>query len=55
MTYGHDKTDHTELLEEACPTRVDVPFFNYCMRLARGMGMSWEEGLRYVIEQRKGM
>lgn len=55
MAYEEIKADHSKLMEEACPTPADVPFFNHCMHLARGMGMSWEEGLRYVIEQRKAM
>lgn len=41
------------LLDLACPTKEDAPFFNHCMRLAKEMGMSWEEGLRYTIEQRR--
>ena len=41
------------LLDLACPAKEDAPFFNHCMRLAREMGMSWEEGLRYTIEQRQ--
>ena len=42
------------LMDLACPTKEDAPFFNHCMRLAKEMGMSWEEGLRYTIEQRRG-
>ena len=52
---SHQQTDPAMLLQKACPTPADVPFFNHCMHLARGMGMSWEEGLRYVIEQREAM
>lgn len=55
MTHEDNKVDSAKLMEEACPTIADVPFFNHCMHLARGMGMSWVEGLRYVIEQRKAM
>ncbi len=55
MTRSQDETREVTLLEQACPTAADVPFFNHCMRLARNMGMSWEEGLQYVIEQRNGM
>ena len=47
---AHDVTD---LLSRACPNPEDVPFFNHCMTLARDQGMSWEEGLRYAIQQRE--
>ncbi len=36
-----------ELFARACPTKEDTPFFNHCMSLAKDMGMTWEEGLRY--------
>ncbi len=42
-----------ELFAQACPTREDAPFFNHCMSLAKDMGMSWEEALRYTIEMRQ--
>ena len=44
-----------DLMNLACPTKEDAPFFNHCMRLAKEMGMSWKEGLRYTIEQRRQM
>lgn len=44
-----------DLMDLACPTKEDVPFFNHCMRLAKERGMSWEEGLRHTIEQRREM
>ncbi len=53
MNADREVVDCSKLLEQACPTRADVPFFNHCMHLARSMGMTWEEGLRYVIEQRE--
>lgn len=43
----------SELVARACPTPEDVPFFNHCMNIARDRGMSWEDGLRYTIEQRE--
>ena len=55
MTQQAHENNLANLLQQACPTPADVPFFNHCMHLARGMGMSWEEGLRYVIEQREAM
>lgn len=63
MTTGTRRTDDTgaqfettrELMDQACPTKEDVPFFNHCMRLAKEVGMNWEEGLRYTIEQRRAM
>jgi hypothetical protein len=42
-----------ELLYLACPSREDVPFFNHCMRLAKSRGMSWRDGLEYIIAQRR--
>ena len=53
MTVEAQRHACSELLQLACPTREDVPFFNHCMALARARGMTWEEGLRYVIEQRE--
>ena len=55
MTHGEDEKKEVTLLERACPSEADVPFFNHCMRLARSMGMSWDEALRYVVEQRNGL
>ena len=55
MTHEPTNRDTTELMKQACPTAADAPFFNHCMHLARGMGMNWEEGLHYVIEQRKAL
>ncbi len=55
MTHKPSEKDTTELMKQACPTAADVPFFNHCMHLARSMGMNWEEGLNYVIEQRKAL
>ncbi len=45
-------TNVDELFALACPSREDAPFFNHCMSLAKDMGMTWEEGLRYTIEMR---
>jgi hypothetical protein len=42
-----------ELFARACPTKEDTPFFNHCMSLAKDMGMTWEEALRYTIEMRQ--
>lgn len=43
----------TDLVARACPAPEDVPFFNHYMTIARERGMTWEEGLRYTIEQRE--
>ena len=40
------------LLALACPTPEAEPFFNRHMAVAKGLRMTWVEGLRYVIEQR---
>jgi len=39
----------------ARPTPEDTPFFNHCMALAKSMGMTWEQALRYVVECRNGI
>ena len=44
--------DTKTLFQLACPAEEDTPFFNHCMRLAREMGLSWEEALKYTIEMR---
>jgi hypothetical protein len=44
----------SELMQRACPSPEDVPFFNHFMSLAKEMGMSWREALEYVIAQREG-
>jgi len=44
-----------DVLRQACPSAEDVPFFNHCMRLAREQGMTWEQGVQYAIEQRRGL
>ena len=43
-----------DLLAAACPTPEDTPFFNHCMTLAKAQGLSWTEGLEYVIQCRRG-
>ena len=45
---------HT-LLALACPAKEDTPFFNHCMALAKAQGMTWDEGLDYVIRCRREM
>ena len=44
-----------DLLQLACPTEADRPFFNSTMAeaLAVGKGRTWIEGLQYVIERRR--
>ncbi len=41
------------LYEEACPAPEDTPFFNHCMTLAKAQGMSWTEGLEFVVQCRR--
>jgi hypothetical protein len=38
----------------ARPTPEDTPFFNHCMKLAKSMGMTWEQALEYVVQCRNG-
>ena len=48
-----DFTDKAaDLLHRACPDRDDTPVFNAMMAVAKAQGMSWIEGLEYVIERR---
>jgi len=42
------------LLAAACPTKDDTAAFNRHMTAAKAQGMSWVEGLQYVIDQRHG-
>jgi hypothetical protein len=42
------------LLKEACPSNDDREYFSQCMALAKAQGMTWIEGLAYVIECRRG-
>ena len=44
-----------DLLAEACPDDSSRVFFERNMTLASSMGMSWVEGLQFVIEQRRGL
>lgn len=51
-----DFAERARQLEElARPTPEDTPFFNHCMRLAKSMGMRWDEALEYVVECRNGI
>jgi hypothetical protein len=38
----------------ACPKPEDTPFFNHCMNIAKSRGMTWGQGLEYVIKCREG-
>ena len=52
MTASGEFNAYGMLLDLACPTKEDVPFFNHCMRLAKERGMTWVQGLQYTIEMR---
>ena len=43
-----------ELLQLACPIKEDTPFFNTHMAQAKSKGMTWVEGLEYVVACRRG-
>jgi hypothetical protein len=43
------------LYTEACPRPEDTPFFNHCMALAKAQGLSWMEGLEFVVRCRRGV
>jgi hypothetical protein len=42
-----------ELLRAACHSKEDTQFFNRSMAQAKAMGMSWVEGLEYVVQCRR--
>ena len=44
-----------ELQRQACPDKESEAFYNRNMQLAKGMGMTWVQGLQFVISQRKGL
>ncbi len=43
------------LLSRALPDPNDLPVVNRLMAEAKGRGMTWVEGLEYVIEQRNAI
>ena len=46
---------HRELLHKALPDPADTTLFNRLMDEAKVMGMSWMDGLKYVIDKRRAM
>ncbi len=48
-------TRHRELLHRALPDPADAALFNRLMREARGLGLTWMDGLEYVIDCRRTM
>ena len=42
-----------DLLQKACPEKADEPFFNRNMVMAKALGLTWVEGLQYVIQRRR--
>ena len=46
---------HRELLPRALPNAADTRLFDRLMAEARGKGLTWIEGLEYVIERRGSM
>jgi hypothetical protein len=50
-----DFTNRARQIEAlACPKPEDAPFFNHCMSIAKSRGMTWDQGLEYVIKCREG-
>jgi hypothetical protein len=47
--------NHRELLHRALPNPADTRLFDCLMTEARRLGMSWIDGLEYVIAQRRMM
>lgn len=45
--------DANRLFKQACPNDEDRSTFQYHMLEAKRKGMTWVQGLRYVVEQRK--
>ena len=46
---------HRELLGEALPNPADTSLFNRLMAEARAQGMTWMDGLEYIISKRRAM
>ena len=44
---------HRELLPQALPNAADTKLFDRLMAEARAKGLSWLEGLEYVIQKRR--
>lgn len=44
-----------ELLAQACPDRESEQFFSRNMAAAKALGMTYVEGLQFVIEKRAGL
>ena len=42
-----------ELLQKACPEKQGAPFFNRHMLQANALGLTWLEGLQFVIQRRR--
>ncbi len=45
----------TELLAQACPNSEHKDFFDRNMAAASALGLSWIEGLQFVIQKRRGL
>ena len=48
-------TRHRELLHKALPDPADTRLFDRLMAEARSHGMTWIDGLEYVIDKRRAM
>ncbi len=46
---------HRELLGKAIPDPADTTLFNRLMAEARAQGMTWMDGLEYVIHKRRSL
>ncbi|MGI4827876.1 MAG: hypothetical protein ACRYFU_06775 [Janthinobacterium lividum] len=46
---------HRELLPQALPNAADTVLFDRFMAEARAQGLTWIQGLEYVIERRRSM
>ena len=46
---------HRELLPRALPNAADTVLFDRLMAEAKSQGLTWLEGLEYVIERRQSL
>ncbi|MGI4831544.1 MAG: hypothetical protein ACRYFU_25675 [Janthinobacterium lividum] len=48
-------TRANDLFQQACPSKQDEAFFNRQMQRALSLGMTWLEGLQFVIVERRAL
>ena len=51
----HSLSRHRELLPQALPNASDTKLFDRLMAEAKSNGLTWMEGLEYVIQRRRAL